>query len=201
MRKIQRITVYASASTTLAPVYNQAATDLGQVIAQMGCDIVYGGGGIGLMGKLADAALNEGARVYGIIPDFLDGLEHGHTSLTEKEVVTNMRVRKERMLDGSDAVVALPGGSGTFEELFEALTLKRLGLYLGPVILINTNGYYNRLIEFLAQSVNEGFMSELHTQMWSVIGSPAGLAEALENAPVWSEDALLYAANGYKAPV
>ena len=201
MSKIERITVYASASTVLAPVYNQAATELGHIIAKMGCDIVYGGGGIGLMGKLADAALAEGARVYGIIPDFLDGLEQGHTNLTDKEVVTNMRVRKERMLDRSDAVVALPGGSGTFEELFEALTLKRLGLYLGPVILINTNQYYTRLIEFLEQSAAEGFMSELHMQMWSVIDSPAELGDALENAVPWSEDALLHAANGYKVPV
>ncbi len=196
MRTINCITVYASASSVLEPVYNHAATELGHIIADMGCDIVYGGGGIGLMGKLADAALQKGGRVYGVIPGFLDGLEQAHTELTEKQVVTDMRVRKQQMLERGDAVVALPGGSGTFEELFEALTLKRLGQYLGPVILVNTNQYYARLIEFLEQAVTEGFMAEQHLQMWSVIDSPKQLAEALTNAAPWSEDALSFAANG-----
>jgi len=200
MKKIECITVYASASSVLASVYNQAATELGGVIARMNCDIIYGGGGIGLMGKLADAALQQGGSVYGVIPDFLDDLEHGHTRLTGKEVVTSMRIRKEIMLNRGDAVVALPGGSGTFEELFEALTLKRLGQYLGPIILINTNQYYAGLIRFLEQSVSEGFMSTRQMHMWSVIDSPADLETALENAPPWSEDAILFAANGYEAP-
>jgi len=196
MKKIECITVYASASSALAPVYNQAATELGGVIARMNCDIVYGGGGIGLMGKLADAALQQGGRVYGIIPGFLDGLEQGHANLTSQEVVTSMRIRKEIMLNRGDAVVALPGGSGTFEELFEALTLKRLGKYLGPIILINTNKYYDGLIRFLEQSVREGFMDKQHLQMWSVIDSPADLAAALKNAAPWSEDAISFAARG-----
>ncbi|MCF6225427.1 MAG: TIGR00730 family Rossman fold protein [Xanthomonadales bacterium] len=194
MKKIECITVYASASSALAPVYNQAATELGGVIARMSCDIVYGGGGIGLMGKLADGALQQGGRVYGIIPGFLDGLEQGHTKLTSQQVVTSMRIRKEIMLDRGDAVVALPGGSGTFEELFEALTLKRLGKYLGPIILINTNKYYDGLIRFLEQSVREGFMDTQHLQMWSVIDAPAELEAALKNAAPWSEDAISFAA-------
>ncbi|MCF6262618.1 MAG: TIGR00730 family Rossman fold protein [Xanthomonadales bacterium] len=200
MKKIDCITVYASASSALAPVYNQAATELGGVIAQMDCDIVYGGGGIGLMGKLADAALQQGGRVYGVIPDFLDALEQGHTNLTSQEVVTSMRIRKEKMLGRGDAVVVLPGGSGTFEELFEALTLKRLGQYLGPIILLNTNQYYDGLIHFLEQSVSEGFMTSQHLQMWSVIDSPAELENALENATIWSEDAISFAAKGYEVP-
>jgi len=196
MKKIKSITVYASASNLLAPVYNQAATDLGHEIAALGCGIVSGGGGVGLMGKLADGALEKGGNVYGIIPDFLENLEHGHGSLTEKEVVTNMRTRKQLMLERGDAVVALPGGSGTFEELFEALTLKRLGLYLGPIILLNVNNYYARLIEFLEQSVAEGFMAQMHLDMWSVIESPSQLNSALEDAVPWNKDAILFAAHG-----
>ncbi len=196
MENIKHITVYASASNSLAPVYDQAAMQLGKVIAQMDYGIIYGGGGIGLMGKLADAALAEGAKVYGIIPDFLDGIEHGHQSLTDKETVKDMRTRKQLLLDRGDAVVALPGGSGTFEELFEALTLKRLGQYLGPIILINTNQYYARLIEFLEQSVSEGFMAERHLDMWQVIDSPSELGLALANTVPWSADALAFAANG-----
>ena len=196
MEKINRITVYASASNALAPVYAQAATQLGQVIAEMGCGIIYGGGGIGLMGKLADAALAAGGGVYGIIPDFLDGVEHGHQSLTAKEIVSDMRIRKQLMLERGDAVIALPGGTGTFEELFEALTLKRLGKYLGPIILVNTNQYYNCLIAFLEQSVSEGFMAEQHLDMWQVIESPAELGQALSETVLWSVDALAFAANG-----
>lgn len=196
MTEINNITVYASASNSLAPVYDQAAMELGEVIATMGCGIVYGGGGVGLMGKLADAALATGGKVAGIIPDFLDGIEHGHQSLTTKEIVADMRTRKQIMLDRGDAVVALPGGSGTFEELFEALTLKRLGQYLGPIVLINTNQYYARLIEFLEQSVGEGFMQERHLDMWQVIEAPAELSAAFANTVPWSADALSFAANG-----
>ncbi len=196
MHKINQITVYASASNLLAPVYDQAASQLGGVIAGLNCGIIYGGGGIGLMGKLADAALTAGGKVHGIIPGFLDGIEHGHQALTSKEIVSDMRIRKQLMLERGDAVVALPGGSGTFEELFEAITLKRLGQYLGPIILINTNHYYDRLIEFLEQSVEEGFMAEQHLDMWQVIASPAELSQAFADTVPWSAEALSFAANG-----
>jgi uncharacterized protein (TIGR00730 family) len=191
---IKRVTVYASSSNALAESYYDAASRLGTVLGQAGVDIVYGGGGVGLMRAMADTALSEGAHVHGVIPDFLNTVEHGHKSLSRLEVVSDMRERKHRMLVDSDAVVSLPGGSGTFEEVFEVLTLKRLGVYFGPIVLVNTNRYFDRFVDFLEHSVSERFMSEQHLQMWSVVDQPEGVWEAMHSAPGWSSDARKFAA-------
>lgn len=192
--KIKRVTVYASSSRALAPHYYAAAESTGRVLAQQGMDIVYGGGGAGLMGAMADAALDAGARVYGVIPHFLDDIEVGHRGLTEMQVVDDMHIRKAMMLHESDAVVTLPGGCGTFEELFEVLTFKRLGQYFGPVVLVNTEGYYDRLIEFLEHSVAERFMGDTHLDMWQVVDHPEAIPEAFDSAPEWGSDALRFSA-------
>ena len=155
---IRRVTVYASSSNGLARDYYDAAERLGAVLGRAGLDIVYGGGGVGLMGAMADRALAEGAHVHGVIPGFLNTVEHGHQDLSNLEVVTDMRERKQRMIEDSHAVIALPGGSGTLEELFEVITLKRLGQFLGPILMLNTNGYYERLDAFLRNAVQERFM-------------------------------------------
>ena len=195
-RKIQRVTVYASSSNSLHADYYDAAGRLGRVLGEAGLDIVYGGGGCGLMRAMADAALASGAHVHGVIPHFLNTVEHGHKALSRLEVVNNMRERKHRMLEASDAVISLPGGSGTFEELFEALTLKRLGQFFGPVVLVNTHGYYDRFISMLKFSVSEKFMSEAHMQMWSVIDQPEQVIDALRSAAEWRQDALSFALAG-----
>ena len=146
------------------------------------------------MGALADTALAQGAHVHGVIPDFLNTVEHGHKGLSQLEVVTDMRERKHRMLVNSDAVVTLPGGSGTFEEVFEAITLKRLGDFLGPIVLVNTNRYFDRLVDFLEHSVRERFMSERHLEMWSVVDEPEQVFEAMHSAKQWSRDERKFAA-------
>jgi len=181
-RKVRRVTVYASASNALHPDYYDAASRLGSILGGAGLDIVYGGGGVGLMRSMADAALAAGGHVHGVIPHFLNTVEHGHQALSRLEVVSNLRERKHRMLEESDAVVSLPGGFGTLEELFEALTLKRLGQFLGPVVLVNTKGYFNRYIEMLQFSVRERFMSDSHLQLWRVIEEPEQVLEALNLA-------------------
>jgi len=145
------------------------------------------------MGSLADGALSKNGKVYGVVPEFLQDLELTHRGLTGLRVVKEMRIRKQLMLEGSDAVVALPGGSGTYEELFEALTLKRLGQWVGPVILVNTDGFYDRLLQFLQQAVDERFMGSSHLKMWSVVDEPEDVLEAIGNAHVWNADALQYA--------
>ena len=193
-RAEQRITVYASSSNALADSYYSAAARLGTVLGKAGVDVVYGGGGVGLMRAMADKALEAGAHVHGVIPGFLNTVEHGHKNLSRLEVVENMRERKHRMLVDSDAVVSLPGGSGTFEEVFEVLTLKRLGDYLGPVILVNTNNYFDRLVGFLEHAVSERFMSESHLEMWSVVEEPEQVFEAMDSATRWSSEARKYAA-------
>lgn len=187
---IDRVTVYAASSQALHPDYISAASRLGEILAKAGHSIMFGGGGQGLMGAMAEGALAAGGEVHGVIPDFLLNIEQGHPGLTSLEVVSDMRTRKERMLEGSDAVIALPGGCGTFEELFEAMTLKRLGQFLGPIILINTNGYYDELLSFLEHSVKEHFMSPTHLAMWQSVETPEQIPQALGDAPAWSSNAL-----------
>ncbi len=191
---MQRITVYAASSQALAPEYINAARRLGRTLGEAGYHIIYGGGGHGLMGAMADAALLTGTEVHGVIPEFLTRVEAGHAGLTSLEIVDNMRTRKARMLEHSSAVIALPGGCGTFEELFEAITLKRLGQFLGPIVLINTKGYYNQLLEFLRHSVQEHFMNRSHLQMWQSVAEPEQVLQALGNAPAWSSAAIDQAA-------
>ena len=191
--QVQRVTVYASSSNALAESYYDAAARLGTVLGKAGLDIVYGGGGVGLMRAMADKALAAGAHVHGVIPGFLNTVEHGHQNLSQLDVVSDMRERKHRMLVDSDAVVTLPGGSGTFEEVFEVLTLKRLGAYLGPIVLVNTNKYFDRLVDFLNHSVNERFMSEMHLEMWSLVDEPEQVFDAMLSAKEWSRDARKFA--------
>lgn len=191
---VRRVTVYAAASRAVHDDYVRAARDLGTVLGRAGLEVVYGGGSAGLMGHMADAALDAGGRVHGIIPEFLQSVERGHDRLTSLEVVPDMRARKARMLENSDAVVALPGGSGTLEELFEAVTLKRLGQFLGPIVLVNTGGYYDGLTAFLEQIVEQRFMNRAHLEMWQTVDSPAAVPDALADTTPWSADALEFAA-------
>jgi uncharacterized protein (TIGR00730 family) len=190
---LRRVTVYASSSNALVDSYYEAASRLGAILGGAGLDIVYGGGGVGLMRAMADEALKSGAHVHGVIPDFLNTVEHGHKKLSRMEVVGDMRERKHRMLVDSDAVISLPGGSGTFEEVFEVLTMKRLGQFLGPVVLVNTNNYFDRMVDFLEHSVNEQFMSRLHLDMWSVVDEPEQVLDAITSAKQWSSEALSFA--------
>jgi uncharacterized protein (TIGR00730 family) len=188
-----RVTVYASSSAALKPVYYDAARRTGEVLAKAGKSIIYGAGGKGLMGAMADGALSMNAEVYGVVPQFLQDLELTHRGLTGLQIVEDMRTRKHLMLDGSQAVVTLPGGSGTYEELFEALTMKRLGQWNGPIILVNTAGFYDGLVKFLEYSVAERFMGARHLDMWSVVNEPEALVDLLENASDWHADALQFA--------
>jgi uncharacterized protein (TIGR00730 family) len=185
--------VYAASSHALSPNYFDVAARLGRALAEAGHPVVYGGGGTGLMGAMADAALAAGGEVHGVIPEFLTTLEKGHQGLTSMDIVPNMRIRKERMLIDSAAVVTLPGGCGTFEEVFEAMTLKRLGQYFGPIILVNSDGYYDKLIEFLEHSVKERFMSQAHLELWHTVTRAEDVPEALATIEPWSADALKFA--------
>ncbi len=145
------------------------------------------------MGSLADGALSQGGEVIGVLPKFMADLEWGHPGLTHLELVEDMRERKHKLLTGSDAVIALPGGCGTLEELFEAITLKRLGLYFNPIILLNTRSFYERLQGFLAHMTKEKFMHAEHGQMWSVVDTPEQALPAIRATPKWREDARNYA--------
>jgi len=190
---IKRVTVYASSSAALKPVFYDAARRLGEILALDGKSIIYGGGGGGLMGAVADGALGKRGKVYGVVPGFLQELELTHRGLTGLEIVSDMRTRKHRMIEEADAVVTLPGGSGTYEELFETLTMKRLGQWLGPVVIVNTNGFYNGLLSFLNHSVEEMFMGRNHLDMWTVVDEPEQVLDAMKGARTWEADALQFA--------
>ena len=190
---IRTVCVYCASSERTDPLYHDAAARLGTALAAAGIGIVYGGGSLGSMGRLADAALRAGGNVTGVLPRFMDELEWGNRSLTELRVVADMHERKRVMLELSDAVVALPGGCGTLEELFEAITWKRLGLYFGPVVLVNVNGFYDSCLALLSRCVDERFMDEKHRAMWSVVPGPEAVVEALRAAPPWNREARSFA--------
>ena len=189
----KKICVYCASSQRCDKVYRDAARELGKVLAIKGFSIVYGGGAIGSMGALADGALSHGGKIVGVLPQFMMDLEWGHQKLTELRVVEDMRARKQVMLSQSHGVVALPGGSGTLEELFEALTLKRLGLYVHPIVLVNTRDFFAPLVTLLEHAISERFMDQRHRQMWQLVAAPGDVPAALENAQGWSSDAREFA--------
>lgn len=184
-----RICVYCASSQECDPHYHEVAFRLGALLAKSGSTVVYGGGSAGSMGAVANGALSMGGEVIGIIPRFMADLEWGHPGLTRLELVEDMRERKHRLLTDSDAVIALPGGCGTLEELFEALTLKRLGLYFNPIILLNTRGFYSPLQSFMESVIAEQFMNTEHLAMWSLVNEPEEVLPAIEATPRWREDA------------
>ncbi len=186
--------VYCASSRSSDPEYREAARRLGATLAVHGFCVVYGGGGAGSMGALADGALGMGGRVVGVLPRFMADLEWGHKGLSELQLVEDMRTRKHLMLARSDAVIALPGGSGTLEELLEAVTLKRLGLYLNPIVLVNTRSFFDPLLDLLSRAVKERFMDERHLSMWQVVSEPEHVPQAIDAAPAWTAAARTFAA-------
>ncbi|HVN44131.1 MAG TPA: TIGR00730 family Rossman fold protein [Steroidobacteraceae bacterium] len=188
------VCVYCASSRLAHPDYRAAARRLGEVLADERVTIVYGGGAVGSMGALADGALGRGGRVIGILPRFMAELEWGHKGLTDLQLVEDLRTRKHTMLTLSQAAIALPGGSGTLEELLEAITLKRLGLYLSPILLVNTRGFFAPLLEMLERAVEERFMDQRHRLMWQVVATAEEVPAALANAPAWSAEARAFAA-------
>jgi len=188
-----RICVYCASSEHCDRIYQDAANALGRTLAQAGATVVYGGGATGLMGALANGALAAGGEVIGIIPRFMVEVEWQHPGVGNMQVVEDMRERKHRLLTGSDAVIALPGGCGTMEELFEAITLKRLGLYFNPIVLLNINAFYTPLQRFMEQMIEQRFMNPRHRDMWSLVEHIDDVLPAIRNAPAWREDARNYA--------
>lgn len=192
--EIRKVCVYCASSRKVDAVYFKAAEKLGKTLSENNIEIVYGGGAVGLMGKMADAALNSGGKVVGIIPEFMFDLEWGHQKITELVVVQDMHERKTRMVEGVDAVIALPGGCGTLEELLEAITWKRLGILFTPIVIVNVNGFYDHLIQFFDRIIQENFMDERHRKMWSVVSHPEEVIAAIKSTHPWSRDARKFAA-------
>ena len=183
MTKINNVCVYCGSSSNVDNSFKEAATQLGQLIAGEGWGVVYGGGRVGLMGLVADAALGAGGKVVGIIPEHIQEREVEHTDLTELIVVDTMHVRKQMMVDKSEAFVILPGGVGTMDEFFELVTWKQLGLHDKPIIVVDLNGYWSKLIELITNIAAEGFMREDDLKLFQVVEKIEDVPETLKNAP------------------
>ena len=175
---MRRVCVYCGSSLGAAPVYGQAAEDLGRRLAEAGIGVVYGGASVGLMGVLADAALGAGGDVIGVIPQALVDREIAHPGLTDLRVVDSMHERKALMVELADAFVALPGGAGTLDELFETFTWAQLGIHAKPCALLDVDGYWRPLLDFLDGAVAAGFLRRGHREMLLVAQDSAALLAA-----------------------
>ncbi len=176
---MQRLCVFCGSSPGHDPAYLAAATAMGTALAGRGLGLVYGGARVGLMGAVADAALAAGAEVTGVLPKALMRKEIAHEGLTRLEVVASMHERKARMAELSDGFVALPGGAGTLEEIFEIWTWGQLGFHGKPAGFLNVSGYFDGLSKFLDHTVNEGFVKPVHRQMMSFHSTADLLIDAL----------------------
>lgn len=187
---MRRVCVFCGSSVGNQKAYTEAAEAMGTLLARRGIGLVYGGGNVGLMGVVADAALKAGGEVIGVIPQALFDREIAHTRVTELRVVDSMHARKAMMADLSDAFVAMPGGVGTFEEFFEAVTWTQLGLHRKPCGLLNVNAFYTPLAAFIDQAVSDGFIKPVHRATIVVDDNPARLIDTLlsidlPDAPKW----------------
>lgn len=186
------VCVFCGSSAGVDPRYRNAAERLGAFLAERGHGVVYGGGRVGLMGALANAALAAGGRVIGVIPEALVAREIAHTGLTELHVTTGMHARKARMLELADAFVAMPGGFGTLDELFEILTWSQLGIHAKPIGLLNLAGYFDPLVRFLDHAVDRGFVRAEHRDLLPVAEDPVLLLDLMARqttprVPKWTE--------------
>jgi uncharacterized protein (TIGR00730 family) len=183
---LKRLCVFAGSSGGARPAYRTAAESLGRELARRDIELVYGGAHVGLMGAVADAVLTAGGRVIGVIPSSLVAKEVAHHGLTDLRVVSSMHERKALMADLSDGFLALPGGWGTWEELFEVLTWAQLGLHRKPCGVLNVDGYFDGLLAFVEHAVAEGFVRREHGQMLLVALEPVALLDQLASyqAPV-----------------
>ncbi|HTC88079.1 MAG TPA: TIGR00730 family Rossman fold protein [Bryobacteraceae bacterium] len=182
--KLQRVCVFCGSSLGVHPAYAHAADETGRMLAQRGIELVYGGGKVGLMGRIADACLGHGGRVIGVMPRNLFEKEIGHQGLTELRVVASMHERKALMADLADAFIALPGGFGTWEEFCEVLTWSQLGLQRKACALLNVNGYYDPLLAMADRAVEHGFVRDVHRELLLSDTEPDRLLDRLTSYTV-----------------
>lgn len=184
---IKNIAVYCASSSQVRQVYYDEAYCLGRLLAREGIGVVYGDGGIGLMGALARGVLSEKGEITGVIPRFMVDEGWNNPSSTRTIVVETMHERKARIAEMADGMVALPGGIGTFEELLECLTWKQLGLHTKPVVILNTEGYYDHLLLAIDRMAEERFIRPVHKEMYTVVSRAADVIPALLNAAPWDK--------------
>ncbi len=189
----KKVAVYCASSTQLRKEYYDDAYAVGRLLAERGATQINGAGNMGLMRASSDGGLDAGGKVIGVIPTFMVRHEWHYPKLTELIEVADMSVRKNMIADMSDAGIVLAGGCGTMDEMFELITNKQLGLYLNPIIILNTLGFYNHLLAHLQRSVDEGFMRPIHAEMWKVASTPQEAVEAVFSTPMWKANVQRFA--------
>lgn len=181
----KKVTIYCASSPSIASTFFEAAETLATLLAQQGVEIVYGAGRQGLMGCIADNIMLHGGKAIGVIPEFMVERDWCHKGLSQLIVTSDMHSRKETMAQMGEAAIALPGGCGTLEELLEIITWKQLGLYTHPIIILNTSGYYDPLLQMLQKAIDNKFMQEKHSSLWYTASTPQEVMDALDKIDEW----------------
>ncbi len=194
MSEITKAGIFCASSPRIDQEYFKAADEVTGILVRNDITIYFGGGKYGLMGQIATRVNRDNGKIIGVIPRFMKEENWHHESIKKLIVVNSMHERKETILNQSEALIAFPGGCGTVEELMEAITWKQLGLYTGPIIILNTKGYYDPLLTLLEKMINESFLREVHRNMWSVIENPSEIMSAIRKSPPWSVKARNFAA-------
>lgn len=189
----KQVTIYCASSPRVPAIYFEAAEALTRLLVASGYGIRYGGGAKGLMGMVADTTLQLGGTITGIIPGFMIDVEWEHKGVSKMIHVKTMHERKELLIHDTQAVIALPGGTGTLEELYEVMSWKKLGQFPHPIILLNTKGYYDPLLEMSKRMVQESFMRPEHEQLWTVVSEPEQVIPAILDAEPWGPQVINFA--------
>ena len=193
MNRVKNIGIYCASSTKVRPEFFAAAHRLGELFAENDITLVFGAGNMGLMGEIADAVVAGNGKMIGVIPDFMIEQDWHHKQCTELIVTKGMSDRKQTIERISDAFVALPVGIGTMDELFECMVDKQLGLHTKPIVILNVGGYYDKLVEFLNQMIDEQMLRQLHSAMFQVVTTPEEVIPAILNMPQWDPNSRKHA--------
>ena len=193
LNDIKSVAIYCASSTKIKPVYYEVAAQLGRLLAERGITQVNGAGNMGLMRAASDAGLEAGGKVIGVIPSFMVEQNWHYTNLTKIIETPDMESRKQTINDMTDAAIVLPGGCGTLDELFEVITLKQLGVYLKPIIILNVDGYYDHLLHHLERSMEENFMRPEHRDIWCVATTAEEAVDKVFTTPLIDESVRRFA--------
>lgn len=191
---VSRISVYCASSSKIDPAYMEEAYKVGQLLARAGITLINGAGNMGLMKASSDGCLEAGGRAVGIIPGFMIAEGWCHQGMSEIIETPDMHIRQQKMAEAGDAAIVLPGGCGSMAELFELITWKQLGLYLKPIVILNTKGYYDALLQQLEQAAEEQFMRKEHLQIWRVAQTAEEAVQLATSTPMWDTNVRRFAA-------
>ncbi|MFW5645617.1 MAG: TIGR00730 family Rossman fold protein [Bacteroidota bacterium] len=194
MHPINRVAVFCASSPGIPEVYFNMAERMGRQLAKNKIAVNFGGGNVGLMGHMADAILENKGEITGYIPVFMKEMKWAHPKVREMILVRDMYERKYSIIQNVDAVIALPGGVGTLDELMEVITLKQLGQFTKPILILNTNNFYDPLFSLLNKMIIEKFMRDIHEDIWTIVREPEEVIHAIHESPPWDSEALKFAA-------